>query len=80
MQQRYIEQEAVQKALCLAEKGLQSIYEGFVNGEESKPICVSADRLTAVYEALLAYAHTYEGYHLCACQCEEDVQECGCCH
>lgn len=80
MQQRYIEQEVVQKALSTAEKGLQSLYESVIKEESPKTVCLSADRLAAVYESLLAYAHTYEGYNLCSCQCEEDVQECGCGH
>lgn len=78
MQARYIDQEAVKQALNIASQGLQSIYEGLLDEEPSKPVCLSAEHLVLVYEALLGYAHTYEGH--CPCQCEENVQECGCCH
>lgn len=79
MQARYIDQEAVKQALNIASQGLQSIYQGMLEeGEQTKPVCLSAEHLVLVYETLLGYAHTYEGYN--PCQCEENVQECGCCH
>lgn len=78
MQARYIDQDAVKQALNIASQGLQSIYESMLNEESSKPVCLSAEHLVLVYEALLGYAHTYEGH--CPCQCEENAPECECCH